>query len=165
MRCFRRKNSIYENAKKFLFLFFSFLFFSFYLSFLVLFFTISWPAHHQIVCLFYFYLQGYGTVVKDDGSPLNSYQKHLLALARALVREPKILLWEEDVSLMDEASLRMLTFYLDRVSVPLHKGLPRGLCSPGLWGASGTPHWLKMQLNLSYVQGFKSHCDKTDIRI
>lgn len=51
----------------------------------------------------------------DDGSPLTSYQKHLLALARAMVRKPRILLWEEDLSIMDNSALNVLVNYLDQV--------------------------------------------------
>ncbi|KAK3702849.1 hypothetical protein QZH41_003837 [Actinostola sp. cb2023] len=58
--------------------------------------------------------QGYETVLADDGSPLTPFQLHLLALARALIRTPRVLLWEDDVSLMDPDELRTLTFYLDQ---------------------------------------------------
>ncbi len=51
----------------------------------------------------------------DDGSPLTSYQKHLLALARAMIRKPRILLWEEDLSIMDSSAFNALTNYLDKV--------------------------------------------------
>ena len=54
-------------------------------------------------------------MLNEDGSPLTSYQKHLLALARALIRNPRILLWEEDLSLMDSYALNVLTQYLDKV--------------------------------------------------
>jgi len=53
----------------------------------------------------------------DDGSPLTSYQRHLLALARAMIRKPQILLWEEDLSIMDSSALNALTNYLDQVRV------------------------------------------------
>lgn len=54
-------------------------------------------------------------MLHDDGSPLTSYQKHLLALARAMVRKPRILLWEEDLSIMDNSALNVLANYLDQV--------------------------------------------------
>lgn len=54
-------------------------------------------------------------MLNEDGSPLTSYQKHLLALARALIRNPRILLWEEDLSIMDSYALNVLTQYLDKV--------------------------------------------------
>ena len=54
-------------------------------------------------------------MLNDDGSPLTSYQKHLLALARAMIRKPRILLWEEDLSIMDSSALNVLTNYLDKV--------------------------------------------------
>lgn len=60
-------------------------------------------------------IQGYATVVGDDGSPLTSYQKQLIALARALIRNPRILLWEEDLSIMDKFVLDALTNYLNQV--------------------------------------------------
>ena len=60
-------------------------------------------------------LQGYATILNDDGSPLTSFQKHLLALARAIIRKPRILLWEEDLSVMDSSALNVLTNYLDQV--------------------------------------------------
>ena len=60
-------------------------------------------------------IQGYATVLSDDGSPLTSYQKHLIALARALIRNPRILLWEEDLSIMDNFALDALTNYLNQV--------------------------------------------------
>ena len=53
----------------------------------------------------------------NDGSPLTSYQKHLLGLARAMIREPRILLWEEDLSIMDSSALNALSNYLDQVHV------------------------------------------------
>ena len=54
-------------------------------------------------------------MLNEDGSPLTSYQKHLLALARALIRNPRILLWVEDLSIMDSYALNVLTQYLDKV--------------------------------------------------
>lgn len=54
-------------------------------------------------------------MVGDDGSPLTSYQKQLIALARALIRNPRILLWEEDLSIMDNFALDALTNYLNQV--------------------------------------------------
>lgn len=60
-------------------------------------------------------IQGYATVVGDDGSPLTSYQKQLIALARALIRNPRILLWEEDLSIMDNFALDAMTNYLNQV--------------------------------------------------
>lgn len=60
-------------------------------------------------------MQGYATVLGDDGSPLTSYQKHLIALARAWIRNPRILLWEEDLSIMDNFALDALTNYLNQV--------------------------------------------------
>lgn len=64
-----------------------------------------------------FALQKYATVLTDDGSPLTSYHKHLLALARALIRNPRILLWEEDLSIMNDSARNVLTSYLDKVWV------------------------------------------------
>ncbi|CAH3182650.1 unnamed protein product [Porites lobata] len=58
--------------------------------------------------------KGYATILNDDGSPLTSFQKHLLALARAIIRKPRILLWEEDLSVMDSSALNVLTNYLDQ---------------------------------------------------
>jgi ABC-type bacteriocin/lantibiotic exporter with double-glycine peptidase domain len=69
---------------------------------------------------FLFQLKGYETIINDDGSPLTAFQLHLLALARALIRDPKVLLWEEDVSLMDPDELRTLTFYLDQVRLGVY---------------------------------------------
>ena len=60
-------------------------------------------------------LQEYATILHGDGSPLTSFQKHLLALARAIIRKPRILLWEEDLSVMDSSALNVLTNYLDQV--------------------------------------------------
>ena len=72
-------------------------------------------------------LQGYATVLADDGSPLSPYQKHLLALARALIAQPKILLWEDDASLMDDATLDSLVAHLNRVrNIPIFYAA----CSP-----------------------------------
>ncbi|KAL9968128.1 hypothetical protein ACROYT_G026461 [Oculina patagonica] len=67
-------------------------------------------AHEFITAL----PKGYATVLYDDGSPLTSYQKHLLALARAMIRKPRILLWEEDLSIMDSSAFNALTNYLDK---------------------------------------------------
>lgn len=63
----------------------------------------------------FFFFQGYETILDDSGSPLTAYQKHLLALARALIRKPRILLWEEDLSFMDSAALDVLIGHLDQV--------------------------------------------------
>ena len=64
-----------------------------------------------------FFLQGYETILDDSGSPLTAYQKHLLALARALIRKPRILLWEEDLSFMDSGAFDLLIGYLDKVDL------------------------------------------------
>lgn len=72
------------------------------------------PNSKRKSCLFPA-LKGYTTVLYDDGSPLTSYQKHLLALARVMVRKPRILLWEEDLSIMDNSALNVLANYLDQV--------------------------------------------------
>ena len=64
-----------------------------------------------------FLLQGYETILDDRGLPLTAYQKHLLALARALIRKPRILLWEEDLSFMDSSALDALIIYLDKVDL------------------------------------------------
>lgn len=59
-------------------------------------------------------VQGYDTLVGDKGSQLSSDQKQRIAIARALVKEPKILLLDEATSALDEQSEGVVKEALDK---------------------------------------------------
>jgi ATP-binding cassette, subfamily B (MDR/TAP), member 1 len=61
--------------------------------------------------------QGYDTQVGDAGAKLSGGQRQRLAIARSIVRKPKILILDEATSAIDVRGERIVQAALDRVSV------------------------------------------------
>lgn len=61
-------------------------------------------------------LQGYATVVGENGTKLSGGQKQRLAIARSIVKEPTILILDEATSAIDVRGERIVQAALDRVS-------------------------------------------------
>ena len=60
--------------------------------------------------------EGYGTIIAERGQSLSAGERQRIAIARALLADPKVLVLDEPTSALDEANERMIVETLERIA-------------------------------------------------
>ena len=63
------------------------------------------------------YFQGFDTMVGEHGTQLSGCQKQRIAIARAILKDPRILLLDEATSALDAESEKVVQEALDRIMI------------------------------------------------
>jgi ATP-binding cassette subfamily B protein len=99
--------------------------------------------------------QGYMTIVGEEGINLSGGQKQLIALARALYKNPEILLLDEPTAAMDKKTevfvMNLLQkIKLDRMILMVsHRESIKSVADYIYWLDEGVTHRLELELNMN----------------